>query len=98
MEPNGDRTRSISIKGMVPNEWEEDDEALDVADGEDGEGGEEVGKRGRNWTKSMSGSWRGTKKLLGYSIGAKEKERDEVGYTEGAPLKKSVSTGGFIGA
>lgn len=38
--------------------------------------------------------WRGTKKLLG--LKKDEKEKDEA-YTEGAPLKKSVSTGGFIG-
>ena len=43
----------------------------------------------------MSGSWKGTKKLLGYSMG---KEKEELGYSEGAPLKKSISTGGLIGS
>lgn len=66
----------------------------------------EVDKRGRRWSKSMGmgsmsmgmGSmatmvpgWKETKKLL------TGKSSDEA-YEEGAPLKKSISTGGFVGS
>lgn len=91
MEPNGQLIRSLSLKGVPATQYD-DDEAVDDEEEDDEE--EEDGKRGK-WTKSMSGSWRGTKKLLGYS--AKEKE-ESTAYNDGAPLKKSVSTGGFIGA
>jgi len=57
-------------------------------------------KRGRRWSKSMGmgvdwgSSWKGTKKILTMGlIGDEESE-----YADGAPLKKSVSTGGFIGS
>lgn len=74
----------------------------------------EVEKRGRRWSKSMGmgsmgmgsmsmgmGSmsmggivpgWKETKKLLTGKSGADE------GYEDGAPLKKSSSTGGFVGS
>ncbi len=102
LQPNGDRTRAIAIRVNSP-EYDDDDGELEDGDEEEGEEGN--GKRGRMWSKSMSktmgmsGSWKGTKKLLGYSTASsKEKEREDAGYSEGAPLKKSVSTGGFIGA
>lgn len=91
MEPNGELTRTIAIKANEPTEYADDDVALEDED----EGGEGDGKRGKNWGKTMSGSWKGTKKLLGYSA---SREKEDAGYSEGAPLKKSVSTGGFIGA
>jgi hypothetical protein len=86
---------------------EDDDDGEEDDGGEEGEDdGEEGGKRGRRWSKNMGmsgmgmgmgmGGWtKGTKKLLGISA---EKEKKDDGYTEGAPLKKSSSTGGFIGA
>ena len=70
---------------------DEDEDGFDGVDGVDGV--DEDGKRGRRWSKSMSmGSWsKGTKKLLGMKT-------EGEAYSEGAPLKKSISTGGFIGA
>ena len=103
MEANGQRTRAIAIRGNERTDYDDDDaDEVAVNDEDDGEG-EEDGKLGRVLGKTMSGSWKGTKKLLGYSTSAsREKEMEKVdadqGYSEGAPLKKSVSTGGFIGA
>ena len=90
---------------MVPTvEYDDDDIAVDEAEGESDEGWSD--SRGRRWSKSMTmgmnvGSmnsvpgWRGTKKLFGLKEDKKDKEE---AYLEGAPLKKSVSTtGGFIG-
>ena len=98
---NGERTRAIAIRGNneTPLDYDDDNDiALADQDGVEQEGDVELtGKRDRKWSKtmSMSGSWKGTKKLLGYSD---TKEKDLGGYNEGAPLKKSVSTGGFIGS
>jgi hypothetical protein len=72
---------------------------------EDDEDDDERHKRGRRWSKSMSkgmgmggvdwgSGWKGTKKILTMGLIGDE----EDGYANGAPLKKSVSTGGFIGA
>ena len=98
--PAGETTRSLEIRGVEPSVGFQDDDE-DVSDDEaigDDEFGEvdedEYGeKRGRRWSKTV-GSWgKGTKKLFG----VKEREGG-AGYAEGAPLKKSVSTGGFIGS
>lgn len=72
-----------------------DDEAIYDDDDEYATDGE-VDKRGRRWSKSMGmGSmnlgWKETKKLLTGKSG-------DEGYDDGAPLKKSISTGGFIGS
>lgn len=75
----------------------EDDEALADADAGDISEYEEDGEKKRRWSKSMSmgmgtmPGWRGTKKLLGM----KEDKKGD-GYTEGAPLTKSVSTGSYV--
>jgi len=103
--PDGETTRTIEIRGVVPTvEYDDDDIAVDEAEGESDEGWSD--SRGRRWSKSMTmgmnvGSmnsvpgWRGTKKLFGLKEDKKDKEE---AYLEGAPLKKSVSTtGGFIG-
>jgi hypothetical protein len=100
---DGYRSHEYVRKGFGNDEveGEGDDEAVDdEEDEEDGEGG----KRSRMWSKSMGmgsmssmgmGGWtKGTKKLLGL----KEDKDKEEGYTEGAPLKKSSSTGGFVGS
>ena len=87
-------TRSIEIRGVEAIEY--DDESGD----ENGESDyDENGEKKRRWSKSMGVNmntvpgWRGTMKLLGM-----KEEKKEEGYTEGAPLKKSVSTGGFTGS
>ena len=92
MEPNGERTRTIQIRGVEPSEKYDDDPTSDYdVDGTDAEGDDE--HRGRSWSKTLvAGSWKGTKKLL---VGGSNKEEP---YMSGAPLKKSVSTGGFIGS
>ncbi|WWC68419.1 uncharacterized protein I206_102346 [Kwoniella pini CBS 10737] len=78
--------------GVEDEEGEEDDEE------------DENRKGGRRWSKTMGlgSSWKGTKKLLtgkNPMSSTKDKEKDDVlGYGQGAPLKKSVSTGGFIGS
>ncbi|ORY24673.1 hypothetical protein BCR39DRAFT_600416 [Naematelia encephala] len=106
VQADGSISRSIEIRGspLAGDDEDDADQALadeDAGDDEDGSGGEDGvdgHKRGRSWSKSMmSGSWKGTKKLLGVSSFAKDKEKEEP-YGEGAPLKKSVSTGGFIGS
>ena len=88
----------MEIRGVAPD-MEYDEEEDDASEGEDdfgkrksGDDGDEYDdKRGRRWSRTM-GSWgKGTKKLLGLKDGGE-------GYSEGAPLKKSVSTGGFIGS
>lgn len=79
------------------------DNALESED--EDEDDEERHKRGRRWSKSMSkgigmggvdwgSGWKGTKKILTMGLIGDEEE----GYANGAPLKKSVSTGGFIGS
>ena len=96
--PTGETTRSLEIRGVEPKVGFQDDgddisDEEAIGDGEFGEGeDDEYGeKRGRRWSKTV-GSWgKGTKKLFGV------KDRED-GYSEGAPLKKSVSTGGFIGS
>jgi hypothetical protein len=72
------------------------DNALESEDDDD----DDYHKRGRRWSKSMGmgvdwgSGWKGTKKILTMGlIGDEEPE-----YADGAPLKKSVSTGGFIGS
>ncbi|WWC88112.1 uncharacterized protein L201_003016 [Kwoniella dendrophila CBS 6074] len=88
---------------------DDDDENEGEKDGE-GEDDDEDGKRGsRRWSKSMGlgSSWKASKKLLTgknpMSSSSKDKDKDKdkddiLGYGQGAPLKKSVSTGGFIGS
>jgi hypothetical protein len=86
-------TRRIEIRGVAApgNMAYDDEDGMAVEDEEDDdEGGEE--KRGRSWSKTMS--WKGTKSLL--TTGKLPKEGET--YSSGAPLKKSVSTGGFIGS
>lgn len=92
MEPNGERTRTIQIRGVEPSEKYDDDPNSDYdVDDTDGDGDDD--HRGRSWSKTLvAGSWKGTKKLL---VGGSSKEEP---YASGAPLKKSVSTGGFIGS
>ncbi|CAD6581544.1 MAG: hypothetical protein TREMPRED_003022, partial [Tremellales sp. Tagirdzhanova-0007] len=69
LEPNGQRTRAIAIRGNDEGtDYKDEDVALD--DEEDDEGAEGDGRLGRVLGKTMSGSWRGTKKLLGYSTSA----------------------------
>lgn len=77
------------------------DNALESEDDDDDDEARE--KRGRRWSKSMSmgmgsvdwgSSWKGTKKILTMGLIGDEEEN----YADGAPLKKSVSTGGFIGS
>ena len=83
---DGTTLRTIEIRGVVPQVEYDEDKDNDVEYDDDEEG------RGRRWSKTMTmgmGSWKGTKKLLGMK---------EDAYTEGSPLKKSVSTGGFIGS
>ncbi|WVQ97019.1 hypothetical protein IAU59_004129 [Kwoniella sp. CBS 9459] len=103
---DGEERRALAIKDHNADEYaiedEEDDEEDDEdgIEGEDGPGGH---KRGRSWSKTMGSSWKGTKKLLSGKnpVSTKEKEKekdDQSGYGAGAPLKKSVSTGGFIGS
>ncbi|RXK42570.1 hypothetical protein M231_00124 [Tremella mesenterica] len=99
MAPNGDRTKAIAIRGLEHEsspEYEEEvldeTDAADDAEDEDGEAG-----RGRRWSKSVvSGSWKGTKKLL--LVGGSSSTSKDEGYASGAPLKKSVSTGGLMGS
>lgn len=83
------------VKGYDSNALESDD------DDDDDERRE---KRGRRWSKSMSmgmgnvdwgSGWKGTKKIL--TMGLIGDDEDE-GYSNGAPLKKSISTGGLIGS
>lgn len=78
------------------------DNAVESEDDDDDDETRE--KRGRRWSKSMSmgmgsvdwgSSWKGTKKVLTLGLIGDE---DEEGYSNGAPLKKSVSTGGMMGA
>ncbi|WVQ85359.1 hypothetical protein IAT38_007524 [Cryptococcus sp. DSM 104549] len=98
LDENGEETRGLVLRGMGENDEAVDDEYDEEDDGEDGgEGGEGAGKRGRSWSKTMGSSWKGTKKLLSGKNPVKEKEK-EGAYDQGAPLQKSVSTGGFIGA
>jgi hypothetical protein len=75
------------------------DNALESEDDDDDDEGH---KRGRRWSKSMGmgsvdwgSSWKGTKKILTMGLIG---DGDEEVYADGAPLKKSVSTGGFIGS
>lgn len=94
---NGEVTRTIELRGVEPVEY--DDEAIGGEDNDESD--YEDGEKKRRWSKSMSmgvnmntvPGWRGTMKLLGM-----KEERKEEGYTEGAPLKKSISTGGFTGS
>ena len=99
--PSGETTRTVEIRGVEHQmEYDEMDDPPSGEDGEDdfarrrseGDGDEDDDeKRGRRWSKTV-GSWgKGTKKLFGL-------KEAEDGYSEGAPLKKSVSTGGFIGS
>jgi hypothetical protein len=78
------------------------DNALESDDDDDDD--ERRDKRGRRWSKSMSmgmghvdwgSGWKGTKKIL--TMGLIGDDEDE-GYSNGAPLKKSISTGGLIGS
>lgn len=107
--PDPIRPRSLSTGGETT--WTEDqehqtvlvkdvkgyDNALESEDDDD----DEDHKRGRRWSKSMGmgsvdwgSGWKGTKKILTMGLIGDEEE----GYSEGAPLKKSVSTGGFVGS
>ncbi|WVF70651.1 hypothetical protein IAT40_005444 [Kwoniella sp. CBS 6097] len=109
---DGEERRALAIKDHNADEYAIDDEEDDEEEGEeDGEGDGEDGvgghKRGRSWSKTMGSSWKGTKKLLSGKNPVssskekekeKEKEEDLSAYGAGAPLKKSVSTGGFIGS
>ncbi|WWD05483.1 hypothetical protein V865_003560 [Kwoniella europaea PYCC6329] len=105
VDENGDEKRQLSIKDHTTP----DDDECAVQDDSDEEeqGGEEDegdGKSGRRWSKSMglSSSWKVSKKLLTGKNPIKDKEKDKedssMSYPQGAPLKKSVSTGGFIGS
>ncbi|OCF75229.1 hypothetical protein I204_04082 [Kwoniella mangroviensis CBS 8886] len=105
VDENGDEKRQLSIKDHTTP----DDDEYAVQDDSDEEerGGEEDegdGKSGRRWSKSMglSSSWKVSKKLLTGKNPIKDKEKDKedgfMTYPQGAPLKKSVSTGGFIGS
>lgn len=75
------------------NAVEDDDEDDGMGDDDDAEYSDDDSGRRKSWAVSMGksslsmgkSSWKGTKKLLG----AKPKEEEL-----GAPLKKSVSTGG----
>lgn len=78
------------------------DNALESDDDDDDD--ERREKRGRRWSKSMTkgmgsvdwgSGWKGTKKIL--TMGLIGDDEDE-GYSNGAPLKKSISTGGLIGS
>ncbi|ORX35411.1 hypothetical protein BD324DRAFT_96762 [Kockovaella imperatae] len=94
--PTGETTRTVELRGVKPdqgyNEEYVDDESEDdfLRRRSEGESDDEE-KRGRRWSRTM-GSWgKGTKKLFGL------KDAEDA-YSDGAPLKKSVSTGGFIGS
>ncbi|KAK8865677.1 hypothetical protein IAR55_000822 [Kwoniella newhampshirensis] len=96
---DGEQSRRYEIKGMDDDfRTDEDEEDEEGEEGEDGGNGGH--KRGRSWSKTMGSSWKGTKKLLSGKnpVKEKEKEEDSLYGTNGAPLKKSVSTGGFIGS
>ena len=92
-EPTSVRTYEYQVRGQSPgppsDRYSEAaldsdrDMAIDDSDGED-----RNGSRSRRWSKSMTlgGSWKGTKKLLGM-------KEDKQMYSEGAPLKKTLSTG-----
>ncbi|OCF43218.1 hypothetical protein I317_02926 [Kwoniella heveanensis CBS 569] len=108
---DGEERRALAIRDhdADANEYAIEDEEDDEDDGEEeGEGGADGAgghKRGRSWSKTMGSSWKGTKKLLSGKnpVSSKEKEKDKEkedlsAYGAGAPLKKSVSTGGFIGS
>ncbi|WWD18142.1 hypothetical protein CI109_102591 [Kwoniella shandongensis] len=111
---DGQEGRQYEIKGMDRDDdsalldsegiGPDDENDMAVEDEEDDEDGDEDGesgghKRGRSWSKTMGSSWKGTKKLLsGKNPVTKEKEEESSYGTNGAPLKKSVSTGGFIGS
>lgn len=78
------------------------DNALESEDDDDDDEARE--KRSRRWSKSMTmgmgsvdwgSGWKGTKKILTMGLMGDD---EEEGYSNGAPLKKSVSTGGFIGS
>lgn len=97
--PDGQDQRQLFIDrgdaGDAEDESAVDDEEIND---EDGEGEDADGsKRGRGWSASMTkGSWMGTKKLLTMGIGGLTAKEET--YEGGGPLKKSLSTGGFIGA
>lgn len=90
--------RTFEYRGVV-NKGYDDEDALADTDAGDVSEYEEDGEKKRRWSKTMTmgmgtvPGWRGTKKLLGM----KEDKKEDV-YTEGAPLKKSVSTGGLMGS
>lgn len=78
------------------------DNALESEDDDDDDEARE--KRSRRWSKGMTmgmgsvdwgSSWKGTKKIL--TMGLIGDDEGDA-YADGAPLKKSVSTGGFIGS
>ena len=92
LSQNGQRTRQLEIRGYDRSDGY-DETALDDMEmvDEDHESG-----RGRKWSKTIGtySGWTGTKKLLKAASGERE---ESLGYSSGAPLKKSISTGGFIG-
>ncbi|WWC60529.1 uncharacterized protein I303_103103 [Kwoniella dejecticola CBS 10117] len=107
------RKMSIKDHDVDDDSYAVDDEEYDEseeprkgygAEDDDGDDGDENGKGARRWSKSMGlgSSWKGTKKLLtgkNPMSSTKDKDKDEImSYGQGAPLKKSVSTGGFIGS
>lgn len=89
--------RAIEIRNHHV-EYESDDEPAadndDVAVEDEEEGTDDEARRSRRWSKSMGmgSTWKGTKKGTLKLLGMKD---EKEGYTEGAPLKKSASTGGF---
>ncbi|WVR05651.1 hypothetical protein IAU60_002673 [Kwoniella sp. DSM 27419] len=98
---DGTETRGLAIKGHDTDDYaveddDEEEEGGEEGEGEDGNGGS---KRGRSWSQTMGSSWKGTKKLLsGKNPVSSSKDKEEPTYSAGAPLKKSVSTGGLIGS
>lgn len=83
--------------GKPDMEYETDEEA--IADEEDEGGPGSHKERGRSWSKTMGQtmSWKGTKRLLTTGKLPTKSESDTEGYSSGAPLKKSISTGGMTG-
>nr|XP_019050646.1 hypothetical protein I302_01084 [Kwoniella bestiolae CBS 10118]OCF29576.1 hypothetical protein I302_01084 [Kwoniella bestiolae CBS 10118] len=100
VDENGDEKRQLSLKDHAVDDYAVQDES-DEEPPEEEDGDEE--SKTRRWSKSMglSSSWKVSKKLLTGKnpIKDKEKDKEEMStYGQGAPLKKSVSTGGFIGS
>lgn len=95
-DDEGNRSSRFRIR-RDENDAPVDDEAVDDEEDDD----DEKRDRGRNWSKTMSvySGWYGTKKLLA-AAGAIEKEKEvkASSYDGGGALKKSVSTGGFVGS